>query len=82
MRLLALLVEDFDRRHALPADESSPSERLQYLLEVSGRTREDLVAVFGTGSRVEDVLGAAGAISSEEARQLGVLFSVAPELFI
>lgn len=62
---------------------SSPGERLQHLIESSfGTTGEDLVAIVGTGSRVEDVLSGATAISSDEARQLGALFAVAPGLFV
>ncbi|MGA2131398.1 MAG: hypothetical protein ABSH50_03710 [Bryobacteraceae bacterium] len=30
MRLLAVLIEDYDRRHALPPDEATPSERLRF----------------------------------------------------
>ena len=32
-RLLSLLIQDYDRRHALPPDEATPAERLEYLLE-------------------------------------------------
>lgn len=38
MRLLALLVEDYDRRHAMPPDDSTPAERLQFS---NGALRED-----------------------------------------
>lgn len=31
LRLLALLVEDYDRRHALPPDNSTPAEKLRFL---------------------------------------------------
>src|ERR1035438_5388185 len=33
MRLLLLLVEDYDRRHAMPPDDSTPAEYLQFLVE-------------------------------------------------
>ena len=38
MRLPALLIEDYDRRHALPPGESTPGERLRFLLDHSGKT--------------------------------------------
>jgi antitoxin component HigA of HigAB toxin-antitoxin module len=47
LRLLARLVEDYDRRHALPPDKSTPAEKLQFLLEHSGKTATDLKSVFG-----------------------------------
>ena len=31
MRLLALLIEDYDRRNSLPPDDSTPAEKLQFL---------------------------------------------------
>ena len=37
MRLLGLLVQDYDRRQAMPPDESTAAERLQFLLEHSGK---------------------------------------------
>ena len=52
MRLLALLVEDYDRRHAMPPDSSTPAERLQFLMEHS-RTPADLLPVFGQRSQWE-----------------------------
>jgi hypothetical protein len=39
LRLLALLVDDYDRRHALPPDESTPTQKLQFLMEHSGGLR-------------------------------------------
>jgi HTH-type transcriptional regulator/antitoxin HigA len=50
MRLLALLIEDFDRRHELPSDDATPAERLQFLREHSGKTPADLAAVFDSAA--------------------------------
>ena len=50
LRLLALLVEDYGRRHELPPDKSTPAEKLQFLLEHSGKTATDLQSVFGQRS--------------------------------
>src|ERR1039458_5930412 len=46
LRLLALLVEDYDRRHALPPDNSNPAARLHSLLDHSGKAAADLRPVF------------------------------------
>jgi hypothetical protein len=34
MKLLAVLIEDYNRRHSLPPDDSSPAEKLRHLLEI------------------------------------------------
>ncbi len=74
MRLLAVLVEDYDRRHALPPGESTPDERLKYLLERSGRTPTDLLGVFGRRSHVNEALNGKRPISAAgQARKLAAL---------
>jgi len=81
-RLLALLVEDYDRRNALPADKSTPAEKLQFLIEHSGKTTADLQSVFGQRSHVNEALTGKRSISAPQARKLGRLFRVAPGLFL
>jgi HTH-type transcriptional regulator/antitoxin HigA len=82
MRLLAVLVEDYDRRHALPPSESLPHERLEYLLEKSGRSPNDLLEIFGQRSHVNEALNGKRPISAEHARRLASLFNVKPGVFI
>ena len=82
LRLLALLVEDYDRRHALPPDNSTPTEILQFLLEHSGKTAADLGSVFGQRSHVHEALTGKRSISAPQARKLGQLFRVDPGLFL
>lgn len=82
MKLLAVLVEDYDRRHALPAEDGTPAERLRYLLEASGKTTTALVPVFGQRSHANEALNGKRPISIEQARKLGALFSVKPGLFV
>jgi HTH-type transcriptional regulator / antitoxin HigA len=80
--LLAALVRDYDQRHAMPSDDSTPAEMLEFLLEHSGKTRKDLEAIFGTRSHVSEALNGKRSISAEQARKLGVMFRVKPGLFI
>ena len=47
MRLLALLIEDYDRRNALPPADAGPAVRLRFLLEHSGKATADLISIFG-----------------------------------
>ena len=82
LRLLALLVEDYDRRHALPPDNSTPAEILRFLLENSGKTATDLRPVFGQRSHVHEALTGKRGISAPQARKLGQLFRVSPGVFL
>jgi HTH-type transcriptional regulator/antitoxin HigA len=82
MRLLALLIEDYDRRNALPPDDGAPAERLRFLLEHSGKTPASLIPIFGQRSHVNEALNGKRRISAEQARKLGKMFGVGPGLFI
>jgi HTH-type transcriptional regulator/antitoxin HigA len=82
MRLLALLVEDYDRRNALPPDDSTPAEILSFLMEHSGKKPADLLPIFGQRSHVNEALTGKRKISAEQARKLGKMFSVKPGLFL
>ena len=80
--LLLLLIQDYDRRNALPPDESTPAERLQFLMEHSGKTAAELLPIFGQRSHVSEALRGKRAISTEQARKLGALFHMNPGLFV
>jgi len=82
MRLLGLLIQDYDRRHALPPDESTPAERLAYVLEVSRKTPSDLLSIFGQRSHVSEALKGRRSISAEQARKLGKMFHLNPGYFL
>ncbi len=83
MRLLALLVEDYDKRHALPPDDSTPAELLQFLVDHSGKSATELLLpIFGQRSHVNEALNGKRPISAPQARKLGQLFSVKPGLFL
>lgn len=82
MRLLMLLVEDFDRRYPFPADVSTPSERLCYVLENSGKLPRDLLPIFGQRSHVNEALHGKRPISAAQARKLGAMFHLNPGYFL
>jgi HTH-type transcriptional regulator/antitoxin HigA len=82
MRLLALLVEDYDSRHAMPPGKSSPAERLRFLLEAAVKKPSDLVPIFGQGSHVNEALNGRREISLDKARKLAKLFGVRPGYFL
>lgn len=82
MRLLMVLVEDYDRRNALPPDDSTPPEILRFLLDQSGKTPGDLTPVFGQRSHVSEALSGKRPISADQARKLGRMFAMNPGLFL
>jgi len=83
MRLLLLLVEDYDKRQAMPPDDCTPAERLRFLVEHSGKSAAELLsAIFGQRSHVNEALNGNRAISGAQARKLAKLFSVEPGLFL
>jgi HTH-type transcriptional regulator / antitoxin HigA len=82
MRLLAVLIEDYDRRHAMPPSKSTPAERLRFLLEHAAKKPSDLIAIFGQRSHVNEALNGRRDISLEKARKLAKMFSVKPAVFL
>jgi HTH-type transcriptional regulator/antitoxin HigA len=83
MRLLVLLIQDYDHRHALPPDNSTPAERLRFLVEHSNKSATELlVPIFGQRSHVNETLNSKRAISAAQARKLGKLFNVDAGLFL
>lgn len=79
--LLCVLVEDYDRRMSEPVEKSTPAERLQYMLECSGKTPADLLPVFRQRSHVNEALSGKRPVSPEQAKKLGAMFHVRPAYF-
>jgi len=83
MDLLGLLIQDYDRRNALPAEKSTPAEILQFLVEQSGKSATELLSpVFGQRSHVSEALSGRRSISAEQARKLGKMFHLNPGVFL
>ncbi len=83
MDLLIVLIEDYDRRHALPPENITPADMLQFLMEhAPQRTLADLAPVFGDEKQAAGALSGERPISADEARLLGKMFAVQPGLFI
>src|SRR4051812_45134900 len=68
MRLLSVLIEDYDRRHTQLNDDGAAHERLRHLLEVSGKTPADLLPIFGQRSHVNEALNGKRPINATHAR--------------
>jgi HTH-type transcriptional regulator / antitoxin HigA len=81
LETMAILIQAYDDRHH-PRRDTSPHGMLTYLLQTSGRTRQDLLPIFGTRGRISEVLNGKRAISKEQAKKLAALFKVSADLFI
>ncbi len=81
-QLLGLLIQDYDRRHALPPADWTPAAKLEFLIRESGRSSGDLIPVFGNESRLTAALRGTRPIDADEARALGKLFHLSPGIFI
>ena len=82
MKLLAVLVRDYDQRNALPPASIPAHEAVRFLLDHSGKTPADLLSVFGQRSHVNEALNGKRPISAGQARKLARMFSVNPGVFI
>ena len=82
MKLLAVLIRDYDQRNAAPPTKVTPQEAIGFLLEHSGKTAADLLSIFGQRSHVAEALSGKRKISAEQARKLAKTFDVNPGLFI
>jgi len=80
MRLLLLLVEDFER-NSDPVPDAAPVDILRHLMEAHGLRQRDLADVFGTESIVSEVLHGKRELTKAHIRRLSVRFSVSPAVF-
>jgi len=77
MRLLLLLVEDFER-NSDPVPDAGPIDVLRHLMEAHGLRQRDLTDVFGTESIVSEILHGKRDLTKEHIRRLSIRFSVSP----
>ncbi len=80
MRLLLLLVEDFER-NSDPIPDAAPIDVLRHLIEAHGLRQRDLTDVFGTESIVSEVLHGKRELTKEHIRRLSARFGVSPAVF-
>ena len=80
MRLLLLLVEDFER-NSDPVPDAGPIDVLRHLMEAHGLRPRDLTDVFGTESIVSEILHGKRDLTKEHIRRLSIRFSVSPAVF-
>jgi HTH-type transcriptional regulator/antitoxin HigA len=80
VRLLVLLVEDFERKSD-PVPDASPTDVLRHLMEAHDLRQKDLSSLFGTESIVSEVLHGKRELTKEHIKRLSAKFGVSPAVF-
>lgn len=81
LELLGKLIADFEEKFYQPRD-ASPQEVLLELMNARGLKQKDLAEVFGSKSRVSEVLSGKREITKTQAKAIANFFNVSAELFI
>jgi HTH-type transcriptional regulator / antitoxin HigA len=79
-QLLVMLIEAYETKH-YPMPTSTPQEVLLHILEASGIDRSDLVGKLGSSDEMSEIIAGKRAISQAQAKVLGDMFKVSPNLF-
>src|SRR5450759_1844226 len=81
LKLLARLIEDFEKRYYQPED-ATPLQVLQHLMESRDVKQTHLWELFGSKGIASEVLNGKRGISKTHARALADYFHVTADLFI
>lgn len=81
LELLGKLIADFEEKFYQPR-EASPQEVLIEMMNARGLKQKDLTEVFGSKSRVSEVISGKREITKLQAKALAEFFKVSAELFI
>jgi HTH-type transcriptional regulator/antitoxin HigA len=83
MESLALLVEDYDRRHILfDTRRRTPMDMLRHLMEANALKPADLAPLLGGRGRVSELLAGKRELSKGQIYKLAVRFKVEGGLFL
>ena len=80
--LWVVLIEKYEAEQHPIATQSTPLERLQFLIEANDLRQADLVSIFGSRGTTSEVLNGKREISKNAAIKLGKRFSLPPFLFM
>jgi HTH-type transcriptional regulator/antitoxin HigA len=80
--LLITLIEKFEQEYYQVDSKINSLSMLQFLLEQSGKSQEDLINIFNSEILVNQILQGEIKITKEQAIKLGHFFHVSPSLFV
>ena len=81
LELLALLIEDYEKRH-YPIPDPDPIDFLLHAMEARGLTRKDLEPYIGSRGRVAEILNRTRPLSLEMIRNLAEGLELPAEVLI
>jgi HTH-type transcriptional regulator/antitoxin HigA len=81
LELLALLVEEYEKRH-FPFDAPDPIEAIQFRMNEQGLRQSDLVSYMGSRSRVSEVLGRKRPLTVQMIRALSRGLGIPADLLV
>jgi HTH-type transcriptional regulator/antitoxin HigA len=79
--VLATLIEVYEEKH-YPMDPPDPIEAIKFRMEQQGLTRKDLEVIFGTRTRVAEVLNRRRGLSINMIRQLHEKLGIPAEILL
>jgi len=79
--VLATLIDAYEAQH-YPMDPPDPIEAIKFRMEQQGLSRKDLEALFGTRTRVSEVLNRKRGLSINMIRRLHERFGISAEILI
>lgn len=81
LELLALLLEDFEKRH-FPFEIVDPIEAIEFRMNEQGLRQKDLIPLIGSRSRVSEVLGRKRPLTVQMIRSLSVGLGIPLEALV
>jgi HTH-type transcriptional regulator/antitoxin HigA len=82
LELLAILVEDYEKKNCKFPPKANPHDILQELMQNHDLKQKDLLDVFGSKGIASEVINGKRSISKNQAKALGERFHVSPALFL
>ncbi|MGF1480924.1 MAG: type II toxin-antitoxin system HigA family antitoxin [Cyanophyceae cyanobacterium] len=80
--LLVVLIEKYEEEQNFIKTQSTPLERLRYLMEANNLKQADLASVFGSRGTTSEVLSGKREISKNAAIKLGERFRLPATFFM
>ncbi len=80
--LMANLLEGYERRTLSPLTDTTPPEKLRFLMQENDLKQTDLDDVFGSQAVVSKVLSGKRSISKAQAKRLAERFRMTADVFI
>ena len=81
MEVLAILVEDFEKR-CWPMPTSSPLEILHYAISEMGRSQKELAELLGSRSRASELLNSKRRLTIDVAHRISTAWHIPAQLLI